>query len=230
MKMNTALILCAGYGKRLRPITLTKPKPLINIKDKSLLLRAIELVNTIGIKKVKINTYYKSDILETFVKNSQYRDIIEIINDGNEILDTGGGIMNMIKDCDDENFLVMNPDTIWDNSYKQIIYEMINHYQDYRLDNLLLVVNKVHSFDKTLKGDFALKNSKLTKENNNQYIYTGLQIINKNLFNNIKEKKFSMNTIWENEIKKNNLNGFESKNQFLHLTDIRVYEQIIKKL
>ena len=171
MKMNTALILCAGYGKRLRPITLTKPKPLINIKDKSLLLRAIELVNTIGIKKVKINTYYKSDILETFVKNSQYRDIIEIINDGNEILDTGGGIMNMIKDCDDENFLVMNPDTIWDNSYKQIIYEMINHYQDYRLDNLLLVVNKVHSFDKTLKGDFALKNSKLTKENNNQYIY-----------------------------------------------------------
>ena len=202
MKMNTALILCAGYGKRLRPITLTKPKPLINIKDKSLLLRAIELVNTIGIKKVKINTYYKSDILETFVKNSQYRDIIEIINDGNEILDTGGGIMNMIKDCDDENFLVMNPDTIWDNSYKQIINEMINHYQDYRLDNLLLVVNKVHSFDKTLKGDFALKNSKLTKENNNQYIYTGLQIINKNLFNDIKEKKFSMNTIWENEIKK----------------------------
>ena len=230
MKMNTALILCAGYGKRLRPITLTKPKPLINIKDKSLLLRAIELVNTIGIKKVKINTYYKSDILETFVKNSQYRDIIEIINDGNEILDTGGGIMNMIKDCDDENFLVMNPDTIWDNSYKQIINEMINHYQDYRLNNLLLVVNKVHSFDKTLKGDFALKNSKLTKENNNQYIYTGLQIINKNLFNDIKEKKFSMNTIWENEIKKNNLNGFESKKQFVHLTDIRIYEQIIKKL
>ena len=216
MKMNTALILCAGYGKRLRPITLSKPKPLINIKNKSLLIRAIELVNTIGIKKVKINTYYKSDLLETFVKNSQYRDIIEIINDGNEILDTGGGIMNMIKDCDDENFLVMNPDTIWDNSYKKIIYEMINHYQDYRLDNLLLVVNKVHSFDKTLKGDFALKNSKLTKENNNQYIYTGLQIINKNLFNDIKEKKFSMNTIWENEIKKNNLNGFESKNQFLH--------------
>ena len=204
MKMNTALILCAGYGKRLRPITLTKPKPLINIKDKSLLLRAIELVNTIGIKKVKINTYYKSDILETFVKNSQYRDIIEIINDGNEILDTGGGIMNMIKDCDDENFLVMNPDTIWDNSYKQIVNEMINQYQDYRLENLLLVVNKVHSFDKTLKGDFALKNSKLTKENNNQYIYTGLQIINKNLFNDIKEKKFSMNTIWDNEIRKNN--------------------------
>ena len=177
--MNTALILCAGYGKRLRPITLSKPKPLINIKNKSLLLRAIELVNTIGIKKVKINTYYKSDILETFVKNSQYRDIIEIINDGNEILDTGGGIMNMIKDCDDENFLVMNPDTIWDNSYKQIINEMINHYQDYRLDNLLLVVNKVHSFDKTLKGDFTLKNSKLTKENNNQYIsvsYTHLTL------------------------------------------------------
>jgi len=230
MKMNTALILCAGYGKRLRPITLSKPKPLINIKDKSLLLRAIELVNTIGIKNVKINTYYKSNILETFVKNSQYRDIIEIINDGNEIRDTGGGIMNMIKGCDDENFLVMNPDTIWDNSYKQIINEMINHYQDYRLDNLLLVVNKVHSFDKTLKGDFALKNSKLTKENNNQYVYTGLQIINKNLFNDIKEKKFSMNTIWENEIKKNNLNGFESKNKFLHLTDIRIYEQIIKKL
>ena len=229
MKIDTAFILCAGYGKRLNPITLSKPKPLIEIKDKTLLSHTLDLACSIGINNIKINSFYLSKQIFNFVQNSKFKRKVEIINDGNEILDTGGGIKNMTKYTIEDNFLVFNPDTLWDDSYKNTIIEMISFYEKKNLNNLLLVTNKNCSFDKNLKGDFNLKNSKLLRESQNQYIYTGLQILNKNLFDGFEKEKFSMNLIWDREIKKNNLNGFESHLKFLHLTDIKIYDAIIKK-
>ena len=229
MKINTAFILCAGYGKRLNPITLSKPKPLIEIKNKTLLTRTIELIFSMGINNIKINSFYLPDQITNFVRNHKLRNKIEIINDGSEILDTGGGIKNMIKYIREDNFLVFNPDTLWDDNYITTVTDMIYFYENNNLNNLLLVTNKKNSFDKNLKGDFNMKNSKLVRENQNLYIYTGLQILNKSIFNDVKSKKFSMNKIWDKEIKNFNLNGFESYQNFLHLTDLSIYNEIIKK-
>ena len=135
----------------------------------------------------------------------------------------------MIKYSNHDNFLIFNPDTIWDENYKNTIIKMINFYEVNKINNLLLVVNKTYSYDKRIKGDFHLNKEKLTKISNNQFIYTGLQIINKNLINNIKLKKFSMNKIWDNEINKSNLYGFEIRQKFTHLSDINVYNDLIKK-
>ena len=229
MKINTAFILCAGYGKRLNPITLSKPKPLIEVKNKTLLTRTIELIFSLGINNIKINSFYLPDQITNFVRNHKLRNKIEIINDGSEILDTGGGIKNMIKHIRGDNFLVFNPDTLWDDNYITTVTDMIYFYENNNLNNLLLVTNKKNSFDKNLKGDFNMKNSKLVRENQNLYIYTGLQILNKSIFNDVKSKKFSMNKIWDKEIKNFNLNGFESYQNFLHLTDLSIYNEIIKK-
>ena len=229
MKINTAFILCAGYGKRLNPITLSKPKPLIEVKNKTLLTRTIELIFSMGINNIKINSFYLPDQITNFVRNHKLRNKIEIINDGSEILDTGGGIKNMIKHIRGDNFLVFNPDTLWDDNYITTVTDMIYFYENNNLNNLLLVTNKKNSFDKNLKGDFNMKNSKLVRENQNLYIYTGLQILNKSIFNDVKSKKFSMNKIWDKEIKNFNLNGFESYQNFLHLTDLSIYKEIIKK-
>ena len=97
MKIETAIILCAGYGKRLHPITLEVPKPLIKIKNKSLLLNTIELVANLGIKKIKLNTYYFAEQIEDFVNKLENYGKIEIVKDGDQILDTGGGIKNIMK-------------------------------------------------------------------------------------------------------------------------------------
>ena len=213
MKSYTALILCAGFGKRLNPITLKKPKPLLVIKKKNLLSNTIEFILNLGVKEIKINTFYLSEQISNFISTSSFKNNVEIINDGNEILDTGGGVKNMIKYSNHDNFLIFNPDTIWDENYKNTIIKMINFYEVNKINNLLLVVNKTYSYDKS----------------NNQFIYTGLQIINKNLINNIKLKKFSMNKIWDNEINKSNLYGFEIRQKFTHLSDINVYNDLIKK-
>ena len=226
MKINTALILCAGYGKRLNPITLSLPKPLIEIRDRSLLLRTIELIISLGIKNIKINSFYLSDQIVECIRNSNYKNNIEIINDGDFILDTGGGVKNMIQYFKQDDFLVFNPDTIWDINYKDTIIKMIDYYYENKLSNLLLVANKKKSFDKKLNGDFNLINKKLKRETNNQYIYIGLQILNRRLLEDIEEKKFSMNTVWNKQLIKSSLNGFESKEEFIHLTDIEIYDKL----
>ena len=228
MKINTALILCAGYGKRLNPITLTKPKPLLKIRDKCLLSQTIELIISLGIKDIKLNTLYLSDQIVNYVRSSPYKKQIEIINDGNKILDTGGGVKHMMKYSKSSDFIIFNPDTLWSSAYKNIILDMINLYEKQQYNNILLVVNKKKSFDKKLKGDFQLNENKLSKENINQYIYTGVQVINKDLLNNIKKKNFSMNTVWNEQINRKNLYGFESKNKFIHLTNIDIYNYFLK--
>ena len=103
---------------------------------------------------------------------------------------------------------------------------MIDCYYENKLSNLLLVVNKKKSFDKKLNGDFNLRNKKLKRETNNQYIYIGLQILNRRLLEDIEEKKFSMNTVWNKQLIKSSLNGFESKEEFIHLTDIEIYDKL----
>ena len=228
MKINTALILCAGYGKRLNPITLSLPKPLIKIRDRSLLLRTIELIISLGINNIKINSFYLSDQIVEYVRNSNYKNNIEIISDGDFILDTGGGVKNMIQYFKQDNFLVFNPDTIWDSNYKDTIIKMMDYYNKNKLSNLLLVANKKKSFDKKLNGDFNLRNKKLKRETNNQYIYIGLQILNRKLLDDVEEKKFSMNSLWNKEIIKSDLNGFESSQEFLHLTDIEIFDKLKK--
>jgi len=189
MQIDTALILCAGYGKRLLPLTKTLPKPLLKIGESTLLEKTIKLIEQLKIKKIKINIFYLSDEIKKFVNQVNTNIDIELIEDGNEILDTGGGIFNMIKDSTEENFLVFNPDTIWNENYNKYILEMINFYYKKKINNILLVVNKDLSFDKRLQGDFSLDNDKLTKDNNKKFIYTGCQIINKNVFSKLAKKK-----------------------------------------
>ena len=226
MKINHAFILCAGFGKRLNPITLEIPKPLIEINKITLLENTIRLLENLEIQNIKINTFYLGEQIKEFLKKFNSKLNIEIIEDGDQILDTGGGIYNLSKSIDQNDFIVFNPDTIWNANDIPTIKNMINFYFSNKLSNSLLVVNKNKSFDKRFKGDFELNNNKLLKQSENNFIYTGCQILNKVLFKNINNKVFSITDIWNSEVNKNTLNGFESNNDFIHITDTELYHQI----
>ena len=228
MSVKTALILCAGFGKRLEPLTKSIPKPLLKIKDITLLERTLQIIDKLEIKEVKLNTFYLEDQIIDFIKNYKSSLEIEIIKDGKEILDTGGGILNLINSSEDEDFIVFNPDTMWDIKYIDELKGMIEYYDSNKLSNLLLVVNKKKSFDKRFIGDFELKNKSLFKYENNNFIYIGCQIINKKILNNISDTSFSISKVWNNELSKNNLNGFESTKEFFHVTDLEIFNEIIK--
>ena len=229
MKINTALILCAGYGKRLNPITLKIPKPLIEINEITLLENSINFLEKLEIENIKINTYYLHNQIQDFILNYKSNSKIEILNDGNEILDTGGGILNLINRSDENDFIVLNPDTVWGDNYLKTTINMMDYYFQKKAKNLLMIVNKENSFDERMKGDFSLSNEKLLKNKENNFIYTGLQIINKSLFKNEKVMSFSVTKIWDEAIKNKMLYGFESKEQFIHLTDLEIYNKLVKK-
>ena len=228
MKIKTALILCAGFGKRLNPITLEKPKPLLKLNNITLLENTINLIKELGIKKIILNTFHLKDQIKIFLKEKNFDISIDVIEDGEQILDTGGAIKNMVSSLEEKNFLIFNPDTVWSSNYLDCIKQMENFYQNNKIKNVLLVVNKQLSFDQTLKGDFKLDFNKLNKNINNEYIYTGCQIFNRDLLNFINKKVFSIIEIWNELIKKNNLFGFESKNKFYHITDLEIYNKLLK--
>ena len=226
MRINTALILCAGFGKRLNPITLNTPKPLLEIKDVSMLERCINLIEKLGIQKILINTFYLKDQFSVFLNSKNFNIDIKIIEDGEHILDTGGGIQNMIKDSNEKDFIIFNPDTIWSNDYKDEILKMEKMYFSEKLENVLLLANKKLSFDKKLKGDFNLNNNLINKEAEKEFIYIGCQIINKKLFIKEKIENYSILEIWNNLLDQKKLFGYESQKDFYHLTDLDIFKKL----
>ena len=226
MKINTALILCAGFGKRLNPLTLDTPKPLIELNNISVLETCINLIESLNIKEIFINTFYLKDQIRTFINKKNFKPKISIIEDGKNILDTGGGIKNMLNHTTEDDVLIFNPDTIWKKNYSKEIIEMEKLYFFKKLKNILLLVNKELSFDKNLNGDFDLKENLIIKDNERKFIYTGCQIINKKLLSEYKDKNFSITNVWNDLIKKKELYGFETDNDFYHLTDLETFRKL----
>ena len=228
MKVKTALILCAGLGKRLNPLTLEKPKPLLELNNITLLENTINLIKKLDIKKIFLNTFYFKDQIKDYLNNKNFNISINIVEDGSKILDTGGGIKNMINNSNEENFLIFNPDTIWNINYIKSIIQMDEFFENNDIKNVLLVVNKKLSFDKKLVGDFNLKKNLLLKDSTHEYIYTGCQIFSKDLLKNNQKEIFSITEIWNKLIEKNSLFGFNSSNKFYHVTDLEIYNKLLK--
>ena len=226
MKINTALILSAGFGKRLNPITLTTPKPLLEINNITMLEKCIKLIENLGIKKIIINTFYLKDQISNFLNNKDFKCEIKIIEDGKNILDTGGGILNMINHSEDNDFLIFNPDTLWQKEYFDEIIKMEEFYFSKKIENILLLVKKNLSFDKNLAGDFNMENNLISKNKKRDFIYTGCQILNKKLFLDYKIENFSIISVWNNLIEKKKLYGFQSFNDFYHLTDLKTFKKL----
>ena len=115
--IKRAMILAAGFGKRLQPLTNDCPKPLLKIGNKTLLSNTLELLNQFGIKEVVINVHYLQNKIISYIKDNKFKMTITISNENEEILDTGGGVYNALKHFSNESFLVINPDTVWNSLY-----------------------------------------------------------------------------------------------------------------
>jgi len=226
MRINTAFILCAGFGKRLNPLTLDTPKPLIKLNNITVLENCINLIESLGIQKIIINTFYLKDQIHNFINHKKFKSKILIVEDGEKILDTGGGINNMMKHTNENDVLILNPDTIWKKKYSDEIIEMEKIYFSKKLKNILLLVKKELSFDKNLNGDFDLKENLIIKNNDRKFIYTGCQIMNKKLLSDYKDKNFSITNVWNDLIEKKELFGFETNNKFYHLTNIDIFKKL----
>ncbi len=225
MKIKHGMILAAGLGKRMQPLTSKKPKPLLEIGGITLLERAINLLTNHGVEEISINIHYLGHQIEKFISNFKSNVKIKISNEKNLLLDTGGGVKKATKKFKDNPFFVINPDTLWSNNYYEEVQSLEKEYLNNKKPCLLLVKKEL-SLDNSFEGDFNLNNSLVSKNQNNLYIYTGLQIIESGHLDFFDKDIFSMNDVWTKLISENNLTGIESNQKFYHLNTLEMFEKI----
>ena len=225
MKIKCGMILAAGLGKRMQPLTLNKPKPLLEIKNISLLERSINLLISCGVQEISINVHYLSNQIKSFINENKFNVKINISDETKLLLDTGGGVLAGTSNFKDKPFFVINPDTLWNKEYMEEIKNLEEIYIKYNKPSLLLVDKKL-SLDTSFIGDFNLKKDLISKDKENQLIFTGLHITNRNYLRSEKSKIFSLNKIWNDLIKDKNLRGLESKQTFYHLNTFEMYNKI----
>ena len=230
--IKKAMILAAGFGKRIHPLTLKHPKPLLKIGNKTLLSNTINFLKLFGIKQAVINVHYLGEQIIDYINRNQFNLTINIVKEKDKILNTGGGVLNAIQYFSHEPFLIINPDTIWNSHYlKELKLMEKSFFGNKKGKCSLLVVNKKKSFDQSFKGDFNLKNNLINRKDkeNLDSIYTGLQIIKPEVFNGLSEEVFSINRIWDKLIQRNELYGTESNIDFFHVSTLDIYKRLLEK-
>ena len=230
--IKKAMILAAGFGKRILPLTLNCPKPLLKIGDTTLLSSTLKFLELFGIEQVVVNVYYLEEQIIDYINKNKFNLTIHIVKEKNKILDTGGGVLNAIQYFSNEPFLIINPDTIWSSDYLKELKLMEKiFFENKKSKCSILVVKKEKSFDQSFKEDFNLENNLISRKNRDDlnYIYTGLQVIKPEVFSDLDARVFSINRIWDKLIETNELHGIESNIDFLHVSTLDIYKSLLEK-
>ena len=230
MKIKKAIILGAGFGKRMRPITRKIPKPLVKINGVTLLENSIIFLSSLGVKHIVVNAHHLHKEVVRFIKRKKFSSKVHVVVEKRKILNTGGGILNASKKFRKQIFFVLNPDTIWRKEYKKEFRKLEKIYFKNKKP-VMLLVSKRKSFDQSFKGDFNLNSkNEILRQKNNKFIFTGAQIITRSVFKSKKVKPFSMNKIWDNLIKGGELVGILSKKKFLHINNYKIYRKLVNRV
>ena len=230
MKVKKAIILGAGFGKRMRPITKKIPKPLVKINGVTLLENSIKFLNSLGVKHIVVNAHHLHKEIVNFVKRKRFSSKVNVVVEKRKILDTGGGILNASKQFKKQIFFVLNPDTLWRRGYKNEFRKLEKVYLKNKKPTMLLV-SKSKSYDRSFKGDFNLNSkNEILRQKNNKFVFTGAQIINRSVFKKRKIKPFSMNKVWDDLIKNKELIGVASRQKFFHINNYKIYKKLNKKV
>jgi len=219
------MIMCAGFGSRMLDLTKNKPKPLLEIKNITLLENSINFFLSIGCNRIFINTHYLYKDIENFIKKNFKDYPISLVYEP-VILGTGGGIKNIFNFTKKENILVSNSDILWQDKNKKDIINFARDINDIKNCKLLLSKEKNFLGLKSSNGDFRIINNKVSRWTKGDEIifYSGLQIVSPNIFKNT-TNIFTMNTIWDNLIKQNNLIGEVIDSKITHIGDKKSFEE-----
>jgi N-acetyl-alpha-D-muramate 1-phosphate uridylyltransferase len=216
---STAMVLAAGYGMRMRPLTLTKPKPLFEVGGRTMLDLALDRLVAFGIKRAVVNTHYLAEQIATHL--AARRDIEIIMSHEEELLDTGGGIREALPYFNNQPFFALNADLPWMDGVEPSLTRMAAMWNTNSMDALLLLMKTDQARGFNSKGDFALDNNGRVHRKNvpmpRPYVMLSAQILKPESFQHHTEKVFSNNVIWNEAEAKNRLFGIEHTGTCYHV-------------
>ncbi len=201
---DTAMLLAAGLGKRMRPLTATRPKPLVEVGGRALIDRALDRVRAAGIPKVVVNAHYMADALEAHLRK-RVRDLdLKISDERGLLLETGGGVARALPLIEADPFFVINSDNLWIDGPVDTLRLLASRWDAARMDALLLVVPLARANCHSGLGDFHMDASGLLRRRASSrvapFVFTGIQIVAKRLFDDAPEGAFSTNLLWDRAI------------------------------
>jgi len=202
--IRTAMVLAAGLGKRMRPLTATRPKPLVEVAGKPLLDHVLDRLRSAGITRAVVNAHYLADAVAAHLKD-EAQDLEILISDATgEWLETGGGVTKALPLIEDETFLIVNSDNLWVDGPVDAIRLLEQRWDEQAMDALLLVVPLAHAHCHDGAGDFRMDPvGRLTRRASGKpapFVYTGVQIVSRRLFRDAPTGAFSMNLLWNRVI------------------------------
>lgn len=227
--IKSAMILAAGLGKRMRPLTNTLPKPLIPVAGKSMLDRAFEHLAKTNVSNIVLNTHYLAPLIIEKINTFYPRTLIS----HEEIrLETGGGIKKALPLLGNNPFFVLNGDSIWTGP--ESLTSMEKSWDEEKMDALLLLTprEKAHGYEG--RGDFFMNpQGHLCRPERGvlaPYVYIGVQLVNPQLFQQAPHGPFSLNLLWDQALEKERVYGHIHKGEWFHMStpqDLEKYEPII---
>jgi N-acetyl-alpha-D-muramate 1-phosphate uridylyltransferase len=203
---DTAMLLAAGLGKRMRPLTATRPKPLIEVGGRSLLDHSLDRVRAAGVKRVVVNVHYLADALEAHVRRHAADLDVAISDERAILLETGGGVVHALSLLGDKPFFVINSDNLWVDGPVDTLRLLANRWNDERMDALLLVVPLARATAHSGQGDFHMDAAGRLRRREPRrvapFVYTGVQLVSPRLFEDAPDGPFSTNILWDRAIAK----------------------------
>jgi MurNAc alpha-1-phosphate uridylyltransferase len=202
--IGTAMVLAAGLGKRMRPLTATRPKPLVEVAGKALLDHVLDRLRSAGIGKVVVNAHYLADALEAHLARKAADLDVRLSDERELLLETGGGVAKALPLIDEDHFLIANSDNLWIDGPIDAIELLASNWDDSRMDALLLLVPLARANCHSGMGDFHMDgNGRIARRRPSRvapFVFTGVQIVSKRLFHDLPEGAFSFNLLWDRAI------------------------------
>ncbi len=227
MTIKTAMLMAAGMGTRMRPLTNNCPKPLIEVAGRTLIDRTLDNLITAGVEKAVINVHYLADMVEAHFAE---RTDIEVIfsDERDELLETGGGVVKALPLLGNDPVLVCNTDAFWLNDNGQTINSLVSAFNPEKMDSLLLLARRENSMGYHGLGDFDLAEDKqLIRRGDKpeaQYVFSGIYAFNPTTISHLNIEKFSANVYWNESASKNRLLGHVMTPFWMHVGDPQAVE------
>ncbi len=202
---ETAMVMAAGLGKRMRPLTATRPKPLIEVAGKPLIDHAMDRLRAAGVRKAVVNVHYLADAVEAHLKKRVSGIDIVVSDERKQLLETGGGIVKALPEIDVDPFITVNADNLWIDGPVDALKLLASAWDESKMDALLLLVPLARANCHTGRGDFHMSaTGKLRRRRPGgvaPFVYTGIQMVSRRLFvGEMPEGPFSTNILWDRAI------------------------------
>jgi N-acetyl-alpha-D-muramate 1-phosphate uridylyltransferase len=213
MKVDTAMVMAAGLGTRMRPLTNDRPKPLIEVAGKPLIAHTLDKLRLAGVTKVVVNVHYLPQQVMTYL-STHARDLQITISDERDLLmETGGGLVQALPMIEADPFYCVNSDAIWTDGSVDALTRLAEDWDDERMDGLLLLVPRERAHSHRGLGDFSLDDANRPVRRGGAesapYVYTGIQLLSRAFLSDAPSGPFSTNILWDRSIAAGRLFGLE---------------------